>query len=90
MFSEKMIIFTIQNKQLKLTIMEKDNVITKERNYRITIIFKDGITVEKFYEECIAKDTIRNMKKLVPSLFVGAALEEKSKGWNVIWTLGND
>ena len=70
--------------------MEKDNVIAKERNYRITIIFKDGITVEKFYEERIAKDTIRNMKELVPSLFVGAALEEKSKGWSVIWTLGNN
>ena len=70
--------------------MGKDNVITKERNYRITIIFKDGITVEKFYEERIAKDTISNMKNLVPSMFVGAALEEKSKGWDVIWTLGND
>lgn len=70
--------------------MKKDNVITKERNYRITIIFKDGITVEKYYEERIAKDTIRNMKQLLPSLFIGAALEEKNKSWNVIWTLGNN
>lgn len=61
-----------------------------KRNYRITIIFKDTITVEKFYEERIAKDTISNMKKLFPRLFIGAALEKKNKSWNVIWTLGND
>lgn len=69
--------------------MEKDNKTSKKRNYRITIIFKDGITVEKFYEERIAKETIRSMKELFPSLFKGAALEEKSNRWNVIWTLGN-
>lgn len=61
-----------------------------KRNYRITIIFKDEITVEKFNTERIAKDTIRSMKELFPNLFIGAALEEKSKGWKVIWTLGND
>ena len=70
--------------------MRKDVEISKKRNYRITIIFKDEITVEKFYEERVAKDTIRSMKELFPSMFIGAALEEKSKGWNVIWTLGND
>ena len=46
--------------------------------------------VEKFYREDIAKKTVTNMKELFPKLFVGGALEEKSKGWNVIWTLGND
>lgn len=80
-------IFVIQKKQLKLTIMEKE---IKKRNYRITIIVKDEIIVEKFYEERIAKDTIRSMKELFPNQFIGGALEEKSKSWNVIWVLGND
>lgn len=73
---------------------EKNNKITimKEikRNYRITIIFKDQIMVEKFYREDIAKKTVTNMKTLFPQLFVGGALEEKNKSWNIIWTLGND
>lgn len=70
--------------------MKSENKPLEERNYRITILFKDAITVEKFYEERIAKETISNMKELVPSLFVGAALEKKNKSWDVIWTLRND
>lgn len=70
--------------------MKKEVRTSGKRNYKLTIIFKDGITVEKFYEERIAKDTIRSMKELFPSLFIGAALEEKSNKWNVIWTLGNN
>ena len=61
-----------------------------KKNYRITIIFKDEIITERFSNEYIARDTLRNMKELFPNLFVGAALEEKNKGWHVIWTLGND
>lgn len=83
-------IFVIQKKQLKLTIMEKETKTSEKRNFRITIIFKDEITVERFSNEYIARDTIRKMKELFPKIFVGAALEEKKKGWNVVWTLGND
>lgn len=61
-----------------------------KKNYRITIIFKDQIMIERFYREDIAKKTVTSMKELFPNLFIGAALEEKSKSWNVIWTLGND
>lgn len=70
--------------------MENENKTSEKRNFRITIIFKDEITVEKFQNEYIARDTIKNMKELFPTIFIGAALEEKSKSWNVIWTLGND
>ena len=58
--------------------------------YRITIIFKDEIMVEKFYTESVAMETIKRMKALFPKLFIGGALEEKCRSWNVIWTLGND
>lgn len=70
--------------------MEREDKTLGKRKYRITIIFKNEIMVDRFYEERIAKDTIRNMQKLFPSSFIGAALEEKSKSWNVIWTLGNN
>nr|DAL46536.1 MAG TPA_asm: hypothetical protein [Microviridae sp.] len=83
-------IFVIQKKQLKLMIMEKENKPIGKENYRITIILKDGIIVEKFYQMAVAKDTITKMKELFPNLFIGGALEEKSKGWNVIWVLGNN
>lgn len=59
----------------------------KRRNYRITIIFKDQIMIEKFYREDIAKTTVTNMKELFPGTFVGGAIEEKHKTWRVIWTL---
>lgn len=88
-------IFVIRKKQLKLTIMRKEtNVIsasaTEKRNYKITIILKDEIIVERFETEFVAKKTIEEMKKLLPKAFVGGALEEKTKKWNVIWTLKND
>lgn len=62
----------------------------KKRNYRITIIFKDQIMVERFYREDIAKKTVTSMKELFPGLFVGGAVEEMCKTWKVIWTLKND
>lgn len=89
-FSKKMPIFAIQKKTIKLTIMGKETKTSEKRNFRITIIFKDEITVERFQNEYIARDTIKKMKELFPTLFIGAALEEKGKSWNVIWTLGNN
>lgn len=82
--------FVIQKKQLKLTIMEKETKDSEKRNYKITIILKDEIVVERFCNEYIARDTIRSMKELFPNLFIGGALEEKNKKWNIIWTLGNN
>lgn len=69
--------------------MKKETKTTEKRNFRITIIFKDEIIIEEFYEEYIARDTIKNMKELFPTLFIGAALEQKFKSWEVIWGLGN-
>lgn len=83
-------IFVIRKKQVKLTIMEKETKTSGKRNYRITIILKNEIIVERFVNEYIARDTIRGMKNLFPKSFIGAALEEKSNKWNVIWTLGNN
>ena len=68
----------------------KECKTSEKRNFRITIIFKDEIITERFSNEYIARNTIRTMKELFPKIYVGAALEEKSKGWNVVWTLGND
>jgi hypothetical protein len=62
----------------------------KERNYRITIIVKDEVIVEKFSNEHVAKDTIIGLKALIPDMFIGGALEKKDKNWKVIWTLGNN
>lgn len=70
--------------------MENETKTSEKRNYRITVIFKDEIITERFENEYIARDTIRSMKELFPTLFIGAALEEKKKSWNVVWTLGND
>lgn len=61
---------------------------TPRKNYRITIILEDEIIVEKFETEFVAKETIRNMKTLFPGAFIGGALEEKTKSWRIIWTLG--
>lgn len=90
MFSKKMPIFAIQKKQLKLTIMTDENKTPRKENYRITIIFKNEIIVERFETEFVAKETIRRMKILFPGIFIGGALEEKSRNWRVIWALGND
>ena len=69
--------------------MIEENKTSEKKNYRITIIFKDEITVEKFYNEYIARDTIKKMKELFPNSFVCGALEEKNRTWKVIWILGN-
>ena len=61
-----------------------------KRNYRITIIFKDEITVERFETQFVAMNTIKQMKVLFPNIFIGAALEVKEKSWRVMWTLGNN
>ena len=70
--------------------MRKETNNSEKRNYRITIIVKDEIIVERFQNEYIAKDTIRKMKELFPNTFIGGALEEKRKSWDVIWVLGNN
>lgn len=70
--------------------MKEEKKTLGKENYRITIIFKDEIIVEKFETEFVAKETIKKMKILVPSIFIGGALEEKDKNWRVIWTLGNN
>ena len=57
-----------------------------KRNYRITIIFKDEIIVEKFETQIIAMKTVINMRDLFPNIFVGGAVEERRKKWEVIWT----
>ena len=62
---------------------------SEKKNYRITLIFKDEITVENFETEFIAMETIKKMKILFPNIFIGGALEKKNKSWSVIWTLGN-
>ena len=62
----------------------------KKENFRITIILKNEIMIERFQNEYRAMDTIRGIKKLFPDLFIGGALEKKNKSWNVIWTLGNN
>lgn len=67
--------------------VESHKMLKMKKNYRITIIFKDQIMIEKFYREDIAKKTVINMKELFPELFVGGAVEEKNKKWEVIWTL---
>jgi hypothetical protein len=77
-------------KTIKLTIMKKEIKVTEQRNYRVTIIVKDEIIVEKFSNERIAKETIKGMKEVVPELFIGGALEKKNKSWDVIWVLGNN
>ena len=70
--------------------MIEENKTSKKKNYRITIIFKDEITIERFETEFIAIETIKKMKILFPSIFIGGALEEKRKSWTVIWALGNN
>lgn len=57
-----------------------------EKNFRITIIFKDQVVVEKFFREDTAINTVKSMKELFPGLFIGGAVEEKKGKWEVIWT----
>lgn len=70
--------------------MKKEDETLGKEKYRITIIVKGEIIVERFYQENVAKDTIKKMKELCPNQFIGGALEEKRKSWNVIWVLGNN
>ena len=70
--------------------MKKETKTTEKRNYRITMILKDEIVTERFYNEHIARDTIKSLKDLFPNMFIGGALEEKKEGWHVIWKLGNN
>lgn len=67
--------------------MKRETNNSEKRNYRITIIFKDQIMIEKFYREDIAKRTVANMKELFPGLFVAGAVEERHNTWEVIWTI---
>ena len=84
-FSKKMPIFVIQKKTIKITIMERKSEIGKRRNYRITIILKDEVIVERFYREDIAIKTVTSMQELFPELFVGGAVEKMDKKRKVVW-----
>lgn len=79
----------LQYKTIKLTVMTEENKTSRKEKYRITIIYKDEITIEKFETEFIAMETIKKMKILFPNIFIGGALEKKDKSWKVIWALGN-
>lgn len=70
--------------------MKTETETAVKRKYKITIIFKDEIIVERFETEFVAKKTIREMKELFPKIFIGGALQEKNKSWKVIWTLDNN
>lgn len=89
-FQKKCLYLQYRKKQLKLTIMKKETKTTEKGKFRITVIFKDEIKIERFQNKYVAIDTIKGMKDLFPTLFIGAALEEKGKSWNVTWTLGNN
>lgn len=62
----------------------------EKKRFRITIILKDEVTIEKFYREDIAIKTVSSMKELFPRLFIGGAVEEKKERWEVIWTSDSD
>ena len=66
--------------------MEERSNMKIKRNYRITIILKDEIIIEKFETQRVAMNTVANMRDLFPNTFVGGAVEEKQKKWKVIWT----
>lgn len=68
--------------------MEEKANVKKKKNYRVTIILKDEIINVKFYRQGLAMETVASMRKLFPDIFVGGAIEEKRKKWEVIWTLG--
>ena len=59
-----------------------------KRNYRMTIIFTNGIMVEKFETQEGAMKTVTSMRDLFTATFVGGAVEKKRKRWKVIWTAG--
>lgn len=76
-----------EKKQLKLAIMEEMLKIKEKRNYRVTIIFKDEVIIERFYREDVALKTIESMRELTPSLFIAGAVEVKKKHWEIIKTV---
>lgn len=86
-FEKKFLYLQYRKKQLKITIMEKTLKTVMKQNYRITVIFKDEVVITKFNKMKLAIDAIIKMKELFPDLFLSAALEEKRKKWEVIWTL---
>lgn len=63
--------------------------IEKKETYRVTIIFKDEISVVKFFTLETATETVKLMKELFPRTFVGGAIEEKKKKWEVIQTFSS-
>lgn len=67
--------------------MEKISRTLGKKNYKITIIFVDEVVTAKFYNRYQAIDTVKKMKEEYPDLFMCGAVEEKSRYWNVIWTL---
>lgn len=73
-------------KQSKFTIMEEKSIKVR-KNYRVTIIFKDEVIIERFYREDIALKTIESMRELTPSLFIAGAVEVKGKNWEIIRTV---
>ena len=68
--------------------MGKKANIKKKEKYRATIILKEEIIAIKFDRQGLALETVASMRKLYPSIFVGGAIEEKRRKWEVIRTLG--
>lgn len=68
--------------------MEEKVKIRKRANFRVTIILKNEIIGAKFNRQGSALETVASIRKLFPEIFVGGAIEERRKKWEVIWTLG--
>ena len=67
--------------------MEEKANIKKKEKYRATIILKNEIIAIKFDRQGSAMEIVATIRKLYPSIFVGGAIEEKRRKWEVIWTL---
>ena len=67
--------------------MEKQIKNLMEKNYRITVIFKDEVIRTDFGTKEVAKTAIEKLKELNPKVYLSGALEEKRKRWEVIWVL---
>ena len=65
---------------------EKANTKKKEK-YRATIILKNEIIAIKYDRQGLAMEAVATIRKLYPGIFVGGAIEERRKKWEVIWTL---
>lgn len=66
--------------------MKRKSNVKKKKNFRITIIYKDQVIVERFFRKDIAIETVSSSKELFPKLFVSGAVEEKKWKWKVVWT----